>query len=67
VSSSAQIRWGESAITYFLEGEEKRRLHQHRSDGENQTSLTLWKVKGKGEFINTDQMRKIRHDLLPER
>jgi len=59
VNSSAQITWRESNITYKLDGEADRQIHQHRSHGENQTSLTSWKVKGKGEFISTDCMERI--------
>ena len=64
---SAQIRQGESDITYKLKGEEQRWVHQHRSDGENQPSHTFWKVKKKGDFISTDQMERIRHHLLSGR
>ena len=66
-TSLAQITWEESDITYYLEGEGKRQICQHRSHGENQTSLTIWKVKGKGKFVSTDHMGRIRHHLLPGR
>jgi len=67
VNSSAQIAWQESDITYSLEGEADRRLCQHRSHGKNQTSLTLWKEKQKGNFVSTNCMGRIRHHLLSGR
>jgi hypothetical protein len=59
VNSSAHITWGELDITYPLADEGERWICQQRSHArENQTSLTLWKMKGKGEFISTDHMKK---------
>ena len=67
-NSSTQIRRRKSDFTYFLEDGVKRWIHQHRSDGENQSSHTRWKVKGKGgEFISTDQRGRINHHLLAGR
>jgi hypothetical protein len=63
VNSSAQIRWGESTITYFLEDAGERCIHKHRSHEKNQISLTSWKVKEKGEFISIDQIERIKHHL----
>jgi len=54
VNSSAQIAWQESDVTYFLEGDGERWIHQQRLHGKNQMSLTSWKIKEKDEFISTD-------------
>jgi len=67
VNSSAQITLGELDITYYLEGEWQWQMCQHKLHGENGTSLTIWKVKKKGEFVSTDHMGRIRHHLLPRR
>jgi len=63
VNLSVEIVWVKSDITNFLEGEGVRWICQHRSHGENQMSLTLWKVKQKGQFLSTDHMGIIGHHL----